>query len=462
MSDVSKQTEAATSIDGALAALVAQCPDALLDMLRVEAAGMSGPRGEAFLRALDRERIDRARCNIAFGPLFPIFVPRDDGVESLVFPPAVMRRVWRAACARESDTAHLLDEDDAGRRSLVIERLCLAAAWALRERPDTLWPPQADGSGRAERLAMLEDLAGCFDIAMLAHRALPRLPQWVGRASEDDIIVLRLLMRDCARASPDGPRRMIELLFAHMPDAYLVLRLLNGIVNPPSRDPVVGDEEIVLFTRRLSQAMQSRCAQLETRVQAAATSDVDFAGADLAEDVRADLGWCAQVLTEMDIHQLLRPDHEAMREARDVRRIIAKRLTQWLAAAPDRVDEALPMMRVHVTGRIRRMAPNLDVASSPEKIEQAVNSVALIGAMRGSASVFGCEAGRGQVQKALATRLYDDADETLERFNTGEAPDPATALARAGVAARLLFLLGEDDVGRAVRRRVAAATGRLT
>ena len=45
----------------------------------------------------------------------------------------------------------VLDEEDAARRGLVIERLCLAAAWALRERPDEIWPPASDGTGRVQR-----------------------------------------------------------------------------------------------------------------------------------------------------------------------------------------------------------------------------------------------------------------------------------------------------------------------
>ncbi|PSJ19706.1 hypothetical protein CVH10_21450, partial [Halomonas sp. ND22Bw] len=68
------------------------------------------------------------------------------------------------------------------------------------------------------------ELAGCFDLTPLDRSALPRLPVWLERPDDNQLAGLRLLIEDCMTMSPDGGRRMIDILFAHVADAERMLR----------------------------------------------------------------------------------------------------------------------------------------------------------------------------------------------------------------------------------------------
>ena len=429
----------------ALAAMLERCPDAMLRTVASAVAPLPGGRAAELRMMLADEQRDRVRRRFVMAPLVPMFRARTDGVEALTFPPAVLPRLWKAASAREPDLLPRLDGDEPS--VMVADRICLAAAAIVRDKPDLIWP----GGNEPDRLAGLEDLAACLDLSHMARRALPSLEVWLKRPDGDQIAELRLLLKDCAGIRLDGTQRVLEILFSHLEDAVLILRILTQTSSAVEQEDFLSASELAGFVDRLIAGVDLRAARIAAFKPAADIAQV--------KDVMADLTWCANVLGELDVTLTLNPQSVWGKSVRDGRVLIAGRLSGLLRAADKAVDQALPWERVQTTGRMTRNAPQLDAPIDGDTVLAARSLLRLVGSVRGPASTFGCEADRKALVEALTARLTDYADQVLRMINDGDAPDETRALKIMAFTAQCLDLIAATEAARTVRRRAAVAAG---
>ena len=408
---------------------------------------MGGGRAAELRMLIGDETRDRLRRAKVLAPLMPMFRARADGVGAMIFPSHVLPRLWRAASEREPDLLLHLDRDDPSAIA-VADRFCQAAALVARDKPDLVWPPAGD---EAARQAGLADLAACLDLAHLARRGLPSLEVWLKRPDGDQIAELRLLLKDCADVHVDGAQRVLEMLFAHLDDAVLILRIVTQTSLAAGREGFLSESELAGFIDRLIAGVDVRARKIEAFEPGADLDRVDT--------VIADLNWCAGVLGELDVTLTLNPQSVWGKSVRDARVAIAKRLSGLLRAADKAVDEALPLERVQIAGRMTRKAPRLAAPIEGPTVDAALSLLKLVGSARGPASTYGCEADRKTLVEALTIRLSDHADQTLRLINDGEAEDEAHALALVDLVARCLDLIDAVEPARTVRRRAAVAGG---
>ena len=429
----------------ALTALLARCPEVALRAVSAAVAPMGGGRAAELRMLIGEETRDRLRRAKVLAPLVPMFRARTDGVVAMTFPPHVMARLWRTASEREPDLLLHLDGDDSSAIA-VADRFCQSAALVARDQPDLVWPPAGD---EAVRQAGLADLAACLDLAHLARRGLPSLEIWLKRPDGDQIAELRLLLKDCAGVHVDGAQRVLEMLFAHLDDAVLILRIVTQTSLAAGREGFLSESELAGFVDRLIAGVDVRARKIEAFKPGA---DLDH-----VETVIADLNWCAGVLGELDVTLTLNPQSVWGKSVRDARVAIAKRLSGLLRAADKAVDEALPLERVQIAGRMTRKVPRLSAPVEGPTVDAALSLLKLVGSSRGPASTYGCEADRKTLVEALTVRLSDYADQTLRLINDGEAEDEAHAVALVDLVARCLDLIDAVEPARTVRRRAAVA-----
>ena len=439
----------------ALAQVIERVPDRTLSQLGLAAAGMPGARARTLETMLGDEIQDRKRRTRAMACLAPMFRPRPDGVGSTTFPAAVLPRLWKVASASEPALLPLLDSDDDRELvqvAVVCGRICVAAAAALRDRPEIVWPE--GGETPESRQAGLAELASCCDLGPLVSRGLPSLKTWVGRPNQDHLAELRLLVRDSAAIAPDGAQRLLEILFSHLGDAALILRLVVHSSTAAVQEAFLSESELAVFVDRLIAAVDTRVARIST-VRAGA-------GRDPMAGLKTDIAWVAGVLAELDSTIQLQPGSAWGKRARDARMRISQTLSAMLGAAEKAVDRALPLERVKISGRMTRMAPKLDDPIDTEARDEAAGALALLGAIRASAQVFGCEARRIQVVQGLTVQLTNYADLALDAVNAGEVINEASGLERIEICAQFLELIEARDEARTVRRRGAVAGGPRT
>ena len=429
----------------ALAALIEQAPDDMLVKLSSVAAALPGPRALELGSMLAEETRDRARRRFVMAPLSPMFRARADGVEAVVFPATVLPRLWKAVAGREPDLLPRLDQD--GPVAIAVaDRICLAAAAAVRDRPDLIWPADLAPERREQGLV---DLAACLDLAHLARRGLPSLQVWLKRPDGDQVAELRLMLKDCAGVHHDGAQRVLEMLFSHLEDAVLILRILTQSSCSSDQETFLSASELSGFVERLIAGVDLRVARIGSFRP----------GADLAavEPVIEDLTWCANVLAELDVSLTLNPLSVWGKSVRDARVSLSAQLSAFLRAADRATDKALPLERIQISGRMTRKAPQLDAPVQGETVQAARNLLKLVGAVRGPASTFGAESDRKRLVDSLTVRLSDYAEQALLLVNDDEAADPVNALRLVELSARYLDLIDAGPVARTVRRRAAVA-----
>ena len=432
-----------------LGGLVQRCGDAVLDGLRagfpVEPEAEVGTDGKTaeLARLIEDEWRGRRRRDIAFGPLTPMFAAREDGVQGLVFPAGARDRAWRMAAEREADLLPMLDGagPTEGDWTTVADRLCAAASAAVRDRHGEVWP-------EASREAR-EELAGCFDLAPLARRALPRLPVWLERPDDEQAAGLRLLIQDANAIGPEGGRRIVDILFAHVADAERMLRVVTRTSRSAGNELVLSHSEMAVFVDRLLASVSERVLRLGALGPAPDETETMQAVADAT--------WCAAVLSELDMTLQLRPDSPWGKTTRMARVKLSGQLSGLMRSAGSAAHAALPMKRQVIAGRMTRMAPWLEAPAGGEPIEAAAALLGMVTALRGAAVVFGCESDRQRLNTELTDYLTVWANEALDSVGDGDAPDIDRALRLVGTAARFLTLIEALEAARAVRRRAAAA-----
>jgi hypothetical protein len=429
----------------ALTALLARCPETALRAVSAAVASMDGGRAAELRMLIGDETRDRLRRAKVLAPLAPMFRERADGIAAMTFPPHVLPRLWRAASEREPELLMHLDPEEPSAVA-VADRFCQTAASVVRDQPDLVWPPAGDEAARQKGLA---DLMACLDLAHLARRGLPSLEIWLKRPDGDQIAELRLLLKDCAGVHVDGAQRVLEMLFAHLDDAVLILRILTQTSLAAGREGFLSESELAGFVDRLIAGVDVRARKIEAFKPGA---DLDHVG-----PVIADLNWCAGVLAELDVTLTLSPQSVWGKSVRDARVTIARRLSGLLRAADKAVEDALPLERVQLAGRMTRKAPRLSAPVVGPTVDAALSLLQLVGSVRGPASTFGCEADRKTLVDALTDRLADYADQALRMINEGEAGDEAHALGLVELTAVCLDHIDADDHARTVRRRAAVA-----
>jgi hypothetical protein len=232
----------------ALKALFGSVPDAVLLTLE-RLLGDSGPSMTMVRDMVGDERADRGLRDLVFGPIAPLFQLRERGPS---FPPRLGAAIWSALKTREpqriadavEETRYLRADDPAPQ---VLDDLCVSAARMLREGPAPL---------RVGDAAMANDVAAYFELAPLARKALPRVPEWLGRVSEERTVILRIALKDASALMPDGAPRMLELFLVHLPDPQLILRIIS-VATERANDRYLDSSE--LATARSSRASAGAC-----------------------------------------------------------------------------------------------------------------------------------------------------------------------------------------------------------
>jgi hypothetical protein len=428
----------------ALAALIDRCPDAVLLRLMRLVPQLGGEKAVELTRMMEGEATNRRRRAYAMAPLMPLFAPRADGVQGMSFPRPVLARLWAAATQGSEHLLPLLDEEDAG-ADKVADRLCRAAVTVVRDAPETVWPADLAPTTREAGLA---ELAGCLDLAPLARIGARQLPDWL-TAHGGDETALRLLLKDAAAVAPDGAARMIEILFAHLVDAPEILRIVTRTSKAAAREEFLEGSELADFVARIVRAVRAR-------TEAAAAFD-PAGGAKAVAATLADLRWSCAALTQLDICLDRDPDGDWSRDIKAARQALVERIGVWIRTADKTIRAAAPRVRAKVGARNSRRAADVNAVVDAAEAEGALAWAGLLAALRGPASIFGCEGDRKACADGLTTELNDWADEAIHAVNGGDADDEEATLARIARVADLLAALGEGDLARTVRRRLAVA-----
>ncbi|MFN3814655.1 hypothetical protein [Brevundimonas sp.] len=440
-------TELSVASRNAISAMLEAAPDSALAKLSVALRSTPGAKADWIRRRTVGEINARRMRAMAFGPLIALFRKRADGVRGLSFPAPILSGLWKTVSARQPLLLKQAEDMTVGGGEIdprLLDQLCLSAAAILRDEPAVVWP------GLDARTA--ENLASCFDLAPMARAAMPMLDLWTGRPDADSAASLRLMMRDTSRISEDAAPRMLEILFANIREAPLILRVISRVSGVGGEERFLAESELADFGERLFEQVEETADALDQFHPARSEPEA-------ARDIAGRLAAASELMAQMELS--LAFTHEGAWGGRFhvLKQRIGRALENLMGLCPRMVDKALPMERVRIHGAMSRMAPVMDARTDGPLVEQARAAMVMLGASRSAASVLGCAGQRAQVCETLEKRLSQYGDELIEALNAGEGSDENQMTALTELCAGFLEQADAELPARTLRRRLAAATG---
>ena len=432
--------------------LVETAPDKVVGGLQTALAETAEDSALAGVRRLvESEARDRALRNAVLQPVVPMCVGDGSDESRLAFPSRVLALIWRGLKAIDpesvEDAAVALADYRAGDSSNEpFDMLLQLAAQALRTRQSHEFALAAD-SCEAARPGGAEQLAQCLDIGPVVRTAIPKLPDWSAHLGEETTASARLAYKDAVAIADDAGQRFFEMIAAHMPYPWMVLRIISAVMDKPN-ERYLADSEMAMFGERVM-------AEIDATLAAVARLDLD-AGPPAGRTAAKNVELITFQISEMETCVDLSREHGWGHEIGNKRRSLAAIVEGHLRTAEKLTVAVLPTQIVKI-GRMRKTVPKLSTMPDPIATRRAVTLLTFASDIRSSANYGGFAAARGKMLESLGDVLDTYVEEVLDHLRTEDVEDEDVAYAFLEVAAEVSRLVRDERAAELVRRRAAAA-----
>ncbi|HEX7759504.1 MAG TPA: hypothetical protein VF459_08380 [Caulobacteraceae bacterium] len=430
--------------------LVEQAPDkAVATLLAALSADGGLDPGLAAVRVIvELEARDRRARNFVFSPIAPLCTP--GRARAVSFPPRTLARLWKALRACEPDltaaaTALVQEWSPAESRPDTLDELCVIAARGLRAGETTEFKAVIQA---ADEGAGASTLAACLDLAAVTRRSISRLPEWLGRITEEKAALLRLAFKDVSNIAPDSEPLFFEMLAAHLAEPWQILRIIAMAMARPS-DTYLASTELGMFGEEM-------LAEIDRRVDLVSRFNRD-AGQDGAKAAADAIHNAVQEIVEFEQSLNLSPEGVWGRRLIKQRRTLAASVESHLRAVDDAMGHALPLATVRLGPRTLKGVPRLTLDPDPTMIGRAMTLLTFLQQTRTSASTGGFASARSKAQEIAEARLDEYVDDLVADLRNGDSKQPERARAFLETAAQLSAVIRDDKAAQLVRRRAAAA-----
>ncbi len=437
---------------GIVRALIEAAPDSAVRSLEIALGGDAGGGSLSAVKSIvDVEVHDRSVRNAVFDPIIPLFTPRADGFDQLLFPRVALGQLWRAlkvaepkACAAAAAAPRRRSESEPAPH--VFDELCKLAAGHLRGK-------QGEFGALAELLngfrpgADLE-LADLIELSPVAREALRQLPGWLARMNDEHRAAARLMYKDASALSSDAGPRLVELLFARLAEPWSILRIMSAFMNKPDDHYAAGSELAHYGARILGEI--DRCAD---QLRAFNYEGGVAAGEEAARILRNATAMAAEFEQTLTVTR----DGPWFTRLAKQKQTLAGSAEAHLKKIDKAISDALPMQAVRVRGRSGRGEPKVDSPPNAVAIERAKALLTFFTGARAAAAQGGYGSARAKVGEEVAHSLDAYVEELLVTLRTTEKDQLAYAKQYLDIAADFAGMVHDDQAAQIIRRRAAAA-----
>ncbi|HUO23594.1 MAG TPA: hypothetical protein VMU59_13850 [Caulobacteraceae bacterium] len=437
---------------GIVRALVEAAPDSAVRSLEAALRGESAGGTLSSVKSIvTQEMNDRLVRDAVLEPLMPLFSPRADGIEQLQFPKAAINTLWRALKQdRPDETAYAASlparryEEDA--TPPIYDELCVLAARGLRAGRGPF--AEVGDLLRAYRPGADAELIAFLDLAPIGRRALRQLPAWIARSTEEQQAAARLMFKDAGVIAEDAGPRLMEILFAHLAEPWVVLRLMSALMLKPS-DGFAAVSELADFGERFLRDIDSRLAALKA---------FDYDGGALAGRQAADaLRMAAAIASEFEQALKVKRDGPWGERLAKQKQMLAAAAESHLKKTLKVIGEALPQQPVRSPGRASRLEPDLTAPPDPSAVRRAMALLHFFAGIRTVAAQSGYGVVRAKAQEEIAKGLDAYLEDLLQVLHEGDSEPMDHARQFLEIAADFTALVHDEKTAQIVRRRAAAA-----
>jgi len=433
-----------------LRTMVEQAPDRVVSDLRGALAQAGGDSALLDVRLLvETEARDRQLRNAVLAPIVPLCVGTGQ-TERLTFPARALALVWkglRDQGTREVARAAALFEEFKVEESSPepFDVLARRAARGLRERNHPSFEAAAD-LVEAARPDGARLFAECFQMAPVVRTAVSRLPSWIQRITEEDKAVARIAYKDAVAIAEDAGPRFFEMLAAHLPQPWMVLRLISAVMDRPPESYLAGSE-LSGFGERVLDGIDA-CLQRLDRFDPEGGQAAVREAAAAVESVTAQV---AEVEGNVELSKQGLWGARLAKQKTALSRGVEARLREMDKA----VKATLPTTSRRI-GRMTRETARLSEPPEPKAMERAKRLLAFAQDIRGPSAYGGFASAHAEAMKDVCAHLESFVDDAIDHLKTGDADDPAAARALVQAAAELTLLAVDRQAADTIRRRLAA------
>jgi len=426
--------------------LVETAPDAALRSLELALSGAGSQGALASVRGLvEDETASRFVRNNILAPIVPLCAARGEGC--VQFPSPVLSRLWKAlkviAPSRvEEASAKCNPWDLENGVPEVFDELCKLAAAGLRD------PENAAFDG-VRSLCDPEHLALCLQLSTITRSCLPKLAEWVSRMSEERAFAAKLAYRDACRISEDAGPLLLDILSAHLPDDWRIMRVISAVMDRPS-DRYLASSEVKAFGERILADIDASIARIETFNFA----DGEKAGREAAQGAHRAQLQITEFQQSVDINKDGPWGKRIARHKQQMAKVCEQRMDQ----ADKTLEGALPTRPLTLMAKKgSKGAAKLTEEPDEAMIRRAQSALAFIAELRSCADKAGYGSSRNKILEKLNSRLDPYIEDVLHVARTGDGGDSGLAVKYLDVAAGFIAYTRDDKTAEIVRRRAAAA-----
>jgi len=429
-----------------IATLVETAPDNAIRSLGLALAADRATDGPmAQIREMVRvEAAERVIRSMVFAPVVGLCRPSNNHF-SKPFPGAAIGLLWRSVKAASPAQAQMAAAP-AQTSTEVFDDLCLLAATGLRSPAGT---PFAAAAAKLDedREGGAESFAQHLDLAPLVRKLAPRVPEWLGRMTEDKAIVARLGYKDATAISPDAGPRLIEMLAADLEEPHHALRIVSAVMDHP--------EDVYLASSELSHIGERLLADVDAAIDAVTRLDPTL-GVEAGSAAGHAASRAILIITEFENSTKLTKDGPWGQRVIEGKKRLAQSAETLIKKADEAVAAALPMKSAILVGRMKRGRPHLQNPPNAMAVARAESLAGFVETSRAGAQGAGFAAARGKAAEKLEERIDAYVDEVVDLIHEN-AEVAARAREYLDVAARLAGILRDDKAAQIIRRRATAA-----
>ncbi|KQY93837.1 hypothetical protein ASD21_09615 [Caulobacter sp. Root1455] len=427
--------------------LVETAPDAALRSLELALAGPAGGQGAlAAVRGLvEDETAARYVRNSVLAPIVPLCAQRD--TEQTSFPPRTLTLLWSALKAKapkevEEAAARCNPWDLDEGPPEVFNELCKIAAKGLRAQTDA-------GFQALDAICDIDELASCLELSAIVRVALPRLQEWVSKMSEERASAARLAYKDACKIRPDAGPLLFEMLAAHLPDDWRILRVISAVMERPN-DKFWASSEVSVFGERV-------LTDIAKNIDLITTFDLDKGQAEGRKAAQA-AHKVSQEITEFEQSVNLAKDGPWGRRIAKHKQAVAHAVETRMNGAERELLAALPLRPISMLGGKKgKGVPQLTTEPDEALGRRLTAVLTFIAEIRGCAMQSGYGASRAKVLEKLNGRLDQYIEDILHVVRTGDGGDQGLARLYVDLAAGYIAYSRDEKTAEIVRRRAAAA-----
>ena len=404
-------------------------------------------------RVVEAEVADRNLRNRVLEPIAPLFAGDPADQSRIGFPRPALALLWRGLKAQApADVSRaaraLVDYRPDESSTAPFDALTAMAADGLRAGDQRDFAAAIAAIEHA-RPGGTQHLLACLAIAPVVRTATLRLPDWIGRFSEERAAAARVAYKDAITEAEDAGPRFFEMLAAQLAEPWTILRVVSAVMDRPS-EHYLADSELAIFAIRLMDAIDANLKKV---------ADFDLnsgppGGLAAAATVETLTLQIAEMENSIELSRESGWGFRVQKQKQTLAAVVEGRLREL-----DKVlGAALPNHKVRVA-RMMRTEPRLTLEPDAKLVDRCRTLLAFAEAIRPSANYGGFASTRAKVMEKAGESLDTYVEEVLSLVRDNEVPDREIAARFLQIAAEFAAPIHEPRAGDIVRRRAATAFG---